>query len=651
LQETHQFLQLIKRWDQVLHSSLQSQLASRGLRSLIKTTEFQHVLSLLANLSEPDNPQWAASLDAIPDHEFDEMIQCTLAFNRSIGNLHWKLRKFRETDPALLEKLERRIGAELYLHLIASAGTIYELFMVIQYSSPSMTGELIEALDAETLDTLIAQTIASGRSIGTLGWTLRELKKTDPALLEKLERRIGAERYLHLIASAGTIYELFRVIQYSSPSMTGELIEALDAETLDTLIAQTIASGRSIGTLDWTLRELKKTDPALLEKLERRIGVKRWWQLICANGTMHILTQILQHLDRFFRQELAESSQELSLDEWQELLLRGHFADLCHFIRWKAHLFSAQFTSAFLDSLEPTFKTLIRGADWTVLGRGMEFLAAASESSIKQYLLALLHDYVAAVKLNSLRFDSFDEATACMSLLWHQLPSQRQELMNSLLAILPEEDVWYASERFLRLARLLFFILADPQAQPDDSHRVLSIGNDQAVASLFAKATTLDLFLYLWNLYSLWFQREKEGGKTFADFLHPAIQSAVTGALVERFQAKTDQAETDNLIALAGFVSFSGLVFDPAEKIDWVSSLPSFEKLLKRASSKTFIPAVFFLLGLEWIFDSMDGIPSQTWQDVLPKAEEYVEKPAALEHLRDLVRARADSVACTPRHF
>ena len=230
-----------------------------------------------------------------------------------------------------------------------------------------------------------------------------------------------------------------------------------------------------------------------------------------------------------------------------------------------------------------------------------------------------------------------------MSLLWRQFPSRRQDLLNSLLTILPEEDVWYTSEKFLHSARLLFFVLADPQARLDDARRVLSIGNDQAVVPFCTEATTLDLFLYLWNLYSLWFQWEKEGEKTFADFLQPDIRNTITDALAKRIQNKANEDERDLPITLAGFLSFSGLglALNLAEKAAWASTLPSFETLLESALSKTFIPAVFLLFGLEWVFDRKKDIFPQTWQRVLPKAEKYTEERAALEHLYDLVRARA----------
>jgi len=719
--ENSRFLFLLRHEYPLLQSALSGQLAIRGIRSLTRTTELLNFLLMLAYLTEPQDTWWVAPLDSIPDNEINEMIERTSASGRfvgtiglalralkqtnpalleklewkigakrnlhliantgtifelfkviensspsmvealiealdaatldtliaktiasgcSIGTIHFTLRELKQTNLALLEKMERKIGGRRYLHLIASAGTISELFNVIRYSSTSMAEDLIEALDTATLGTLIAKTIASGRSIGTLDWALRELKQTNPALLEKLERKIGAKRYLHLISSAGTIFELFKVIEDSSPSMAEDLIEALDVATLDTLIAKTIASGRSIGNIHWAMRELKQTSPGLLEKLEWKIGAKRWWQIICANGDMQALLHILQDMDESYRRELVQGSQNVSLEQWQQLLLRGNFADLCNFVRWSSLFFSEYLTDDFLSSLKPTFERLIREGDWKVLDQGASLLRESSDSLIKKCLSDLLRDYLAQVRLESLSFDSFGKAVHCVKLLWTEVPSRREELTRFLLTILPEEKVWYADEEFIRSARLLFFILATPQVRPDDARGVLAIGNREHVAVLCEEATTLDLFLYLWNLYALWFQWERTEGQTFEAFLNAEIVHTVSDALRKRSQAQTKQEETDNLITLTGFLSFVGVSIPSEERTRWSGRLLSFERLLARAATKTFIPAVFFLLGLEWIFDGASRVPTMIWRGLPPKARDYSEKLSAIEHLHEFVLSR-----------
>ena len=112
------------------------------------------------------------------------------------------------------------------------------------------------------------------------------------------------------------------------------------------------------------------------------------------------------------------------------------------------------------------------------------------------------------------------------------------------------------------------------------------------------------------------------------------------GALEERFGTDTEE-ETDDLIALAGLLSFIGLPLSFAKGADRLSISVPFEEPIEHAADKTFVPGVFFLLGLECIFDSECDTPR--WQTLLP-AEEYSEKTAGLEHLRGFIRIRAEEL-------
>jgi hypothetical protein len=146
------------------------------------------------------------------------------------------------------------------LRLIRTRGTIFELFMMLKSSTPSFAAGLIAALDREAVTELIDKTIAEGRSIGTLSLALRELvDRSMPdgrSQLEALEGLLAGSTMLRLIRTRGTIFELFMTLRYSTPSFAAGLIAALDQEAVTELIDKTIAEGRSIGTLSFTLREL-----------------------------------------------------------------------------------------------------------------------------------------------------------------------------------------------------------------------------------------------------------------------------------------------------------------------------------------------------------------------------------------------------------
>lgn len=641
-----QFLQLLRNEYPSWYAELREQFADQGLRKLVRTREIQNLLRTLVSFGGQRDFVLDSALDSVSDDESDELIERTIKSGRSIGQISLLLRKLRNTDLTLLTQLERKIGADRYLRLIASAGTVSELFKVIEHSSQSMAGELILALDNAILDTLVDRTIAKGRSIGTLHLALRKLKETNASSLEELERKIGANRYLRLIASAGTIFELFKVIEYSSLSMAANLIDELNDQTVAALVGKTVASGRSIGTLNLTLRELKISAPDTLDKLERKIGVEQWWTLILANGKINVLGPLMKHMDDSFRQEMARGSRRLTTADWEHLLLRGNFRDLALFVRWRESYPPRLFRSELIERLSPTFERLIHTADWRILSPAAYSLEEARDSQLKARLQSILEKRLAETELVSLRFNTFEEATRCIGMLWRGVPSERDDLIRSLFDILPNETGWYREVAFLRAARGPLFILASSQSHSDTARRMLDLCNTSDVAALLARAESLDILLYLWNLYSLWFKCErvvnKAAGSSFAAFLNQEIRACANRVVFERLQPQTDQLEKVHLLSLCGFLYAGSLAdFAKEDKGIWVASLLPFDELLlKGERMKSFLVVSFFLIGLGWVFDSEKNILRPAFLRAISNASFYEEKTDALENLIRLLSAR-----------
>ena len=255
------------------------------------------------------------------DPGLDTLVERTINTGRSIGTLNLALRELKNSDPSLLEALENKMGANCLLRLLQANGTIFELFKILEHSSPKAAHELIDALDDPDLDTLVERTITTGRSVGTLNLALRELKNSDPSLLEDLENKMGPHRLLRLLQANGTIFELFMVLRHSSGKAAQALIHTLDDPGLDTLVERTITTGRSIGTLDLALRELKNSDPSLLEALENKMGAHRLLRLLQANGTIFEFFKILEHSSHRAAQALIHALNDAGLDALIERII------------------------------------------------------------------------------------------------------------------------------------------------------------------------------------------------------------------------------------------------------------------------------------------------------------------------------------------
>jgi adenosine/AMP kinase len=251
-----------------------------------------------------------AILDELNETIGRHLVDKTIASGRSIGTLHLAMQELGKADPNLLGRLERAIGAVQFLRIVGANGTLAELFKILEYATQAFRTALLNELNETIGRHLVDKTIASGRSIGTLGIAMRDLGKTDPNLLGRLERAIGAVQFLRLIDANGTVVELFKILEHATPTFRTALLEELNGSTVRHLVDKSIEARRSIGTLNLAMRGLGKADPNLLGRLERAIGAVQFLRLIDANGTVSDLFSILQYATPSFRTALLDQLNE-----------------------------------------------------------------------------------------------------------------------------------------------------------------------------------------------------------------------------------------------------------------------------------------------------------------------------------------------------
>ncbi|HEU4432974.1 MAG TPA: hypothetical protein VFR51_06225, partial [Pyrinomonadaceae bacterium] len=158
----------------------------------------------------------SALLDELTPTHAEVLIDKTIAAGRSIGTLTFAMRELGDTDPEMLARLEQAIGAPAFLRLILANGTLFEMFGTLKHSNPNFRTALLDQFSAKEAEILIDKTIAVGRSIGTLNFAMRKVGDANPKVLARLERTIGVPGFVRLILANGTVFELFRILEYST---------------------------------------------------------------------------------------------------------------------------------------------------------------------------------------------------------------------------------------------------------------------------------------------------------------------------------------------------------------------------------------------------------------------------------------------------
>jgi hypothetical protein len=141
----------------------------------------------------------------------------------------------------------------------------------------------------------------------------------------------------------------------------------------------------------------------------------------------------------------------------------------------------------------------------------------------------------------------------------------------------------------------------------------------------------------------LWFEWKSSQEESFADFLNAELGDALITSFTGLLRAEKDKQEPDNVITLAGAMSFLGVSCGHSSAVeDFLSKIPSEDEMIFSVDhTQPFIPSVFFLLGLEWMFQDERAVPALVWREQLVKANKYLETTAALEHLKSVVNTRS----------
>lgn len=541
--------------------------------------------------------------------------------------------------PARWEALWQQHPPAAFMQLLLDQGEIVELFKVLVYAPVEFRAALLAQLDAVQAERLLNKTISAGRSIGTLDLAMRELNKTDPTVLAGLEQAIGAPGWMRLIDANGTLLELFHILRRATPEFRPALLAQLDTQGAEALVSQTVCAGRAIESLDKSMGVVMR-NPALRQQLERCLGAKAWWRLVLGVGTLYSLRQLSQSMSEALRQEMAAAAAHLTTADWRALLTRGQLRNACVFISQALPDYPPAAQAAFVAALADAAEALAQQASWFDLNSSQAALSAAAHSPAAAELQRALATRIAALHVAELEGLDFKEACNGLAFAWRERPDLRQALAAQLWRILPPPAQWPQAGKDLAAIRLVLHLACDPSLAQDEAIRLQQASLDRLADAKLAQLDTLPLFLLLWHLAALTFERCTPGA--FACAMPPALIdrliAIVQARALRRAPKKEHLLKKEHLfeMALAGVL----LLLFPAQASRLRQALVPLRGMSQRlqnlALAHTFVPAFFALQGIALI-DCGCVLTPMINKKLLAKLKAYERQGLAIEFLRKVL--------------
>ena len=490
-----------------LLTTLEQIVTVRHLRKLIVNNGTIFELFGLLKHSSPSRA--VALIGALDSSDIDALVDKTVEQRRSVGTLNMALRdlgqktvKIDGEELNLLTALEQIVTVRHLRKLIVNNGTVFELFNLLQHSSPSRTVALIDALDSTDIDALVDKTVEQQRSVGTLDMALRDLgQKTvkidgeELNLLAALEQIVTARHLRELIVNNGTVFELFMLLKHSSPSRAGALINALDSTDIDALVDKTAEQQRSIESLHYTFQSLRRYR-SLLEELLKVLSPPIFARLIVRAGTLNSLMLISSQLPEKYLSDLRVTISQYPRDKWQKLVIRGLPSNLVNFLSQDIEHYPDAVRNLLYNIVASEGTRFLKKSSWYELNAANH----DSDEPITTILREQLEHLLASIPADELIGLDFKEATSAVSIMWRHATSQHDFLNARIWELLPPQRQWPKDYGFGFLSNVIQHI-CHKDFNRQNAEKLLCKASDHALQVDWTKASPLLLFRFFWHLW------------------------------------------------------------------------------------------------------------------------------------------------------
>jgi hypothetical protein len=618
-----------------LLSALEEKIGAERFLGVIRSNGTLFELFMTLKHSTPGFSQ--KILDALDEPAIDDLCKQTIATGRSIGTLHLALQELGEGEGTRLCALQEKIGAERFLGVIRSNGTLFELFKLLENARFGFSQKILDALDEPAIDDLCKQTIATGRSIGTLSLTLRQLGRDEGDLLATLQEKIGAKRFLRVVRSNGTLFELLLTLEYSTFEFAQELLDVLDASVVSHLVERTIEIGRSIAAFHFVIGWLGRKMPRKLAKLEALVSVEGWWRMILANGKLSDIVNLANSFTDSFRRIFLDQAEQCGLDQWKQILMSSGFYGASCFLEAVPTLPEKSRTD-FNDVLREHSLELVKTSDFYSLNTGRKLLLSKQALPGVPTLQSALESWLRSISLESLAGAGLRDASNGLELIWWGCPDLRPDIARDLWAALPPERLWPAGAEELALFRLVFNIARSSKVPRSHALQFLWHGRAFQSQSFYDNMESLPLFLYLWNLAALWFERVPEPENRFEKLIPLNKRRVLVANIKKRAEDRIPDSDRIPLLSLAGIVNL--LVPESGKEISvaFEGRIREIGSVREAAALETFVPAFFALSGLSLLSSRRDNFSAELCAKLLAAAELYEQSGPSIEFLKRRVK-------------
>ena len=379
------------------------------------------------------------------------------------------------------------------------------------------------------------------------------------------------------------------------------------------------------------------------KELERALGPTGFWTLLVGAGSPGPLVDLARDLSPDFRHEFLAAGRDLSQKQWEQILGRGDFFQLCELISKCPVVFDQRVGGhTLLSAVDEQAPRVAACSTWYERNSGVKGLAECPASSALDAAHRALSASLAEIAIDSLSFPDLHEAVNGLELLYERRPDARAALAARLWDMLPPPERWRLDPKNdMALPRILLGIVAQPEFLVEDVDRVIG-GVVQCLApKVMAKCRTVDILWTLWALFACSRRRNGIAPESFSLGQKALLKSAAT-VLTLRAAEPCTCDELRARFAMLGLLVFFGILVAPSAVTALGAKLENGTDTGAwwLCADQNFVTAWLVLRGFEAVRPLPDRQKRYFVDRLLGAAAGYPEIDPAAEYLRTQVESQ-----------
>jgi hypothetical protein len=311
------------------------------------------------------------------------------------------------------------------------------------------------------------------------------------------------------------------------------------------------------------------------------------------------------------------------------------FLNACTFVSEDLAAYPEATHTAFREALRRTAARLAANATWFDLNPSKP--PADPDSAEGRILRSALQARIDTIEPTELEGLDFREAVNGLAFAWRERPDLRRALAARIWGVLPAPEEWPRKQGEIAAMRVVVPIARSGLIATADALRLFEATVDFLDPEVCAEIHTLRLFLLLWNLAALRFERGPT--RRFDGAFPKALSVTLTDLLRERVRAKGPNKEKLAQLSLAALLrlldpSLAGPLSRLLEPIKGATWWLGQEAMGEQVG---FVPALFALEGIALLRPNVQVFTPMVRAGLLSKCEAYGEIGPAIEFLRKRV--------------